>query len=255
MGDGAPTIAAIMQPTYLPWIGYFDLIDSADRFVFLDDAQVLKRSWGVRNRILTQNGETFLTVPLSGHTHGEGSAFVDTLIDHAQTWAKTHLATVRHAYAKAPHFAEVFESLETLLTAGHATIASLNEDFISTTARRIGITTPFVQSSRLEGTEGRKDDRLVSICRAIGADTYLSAPGSAAYIEQGQEGGAFAGSGVDIRYHNFEHPVYPQRSGEFVSHMSIVDLLMNCGYASALEIIRSGRRPMLSPSEMREKIA
>jgi WbqC-like protein family len=255
MSGEAGTIAAIMQPTYLPWIGYFDLIDSADRFVFLDDAQVLKRSWGVRNRILGHNGETFLTVPLSGHRHGDGSAFVDTLIDSAQPWAKTHLATIRHAYAKAPHFAEVFASVEALLLAGHETIGALNEDFICTTARRIGIKTPFLKSSQLEGTDGRKDDRLISICRAIGADTYLAAPGSAAYIEQEQEGGAFAGSGVAIVYQNFDHPVYPQRQDDFVSHMSIVDLLMNCGYASALEIIRSGRRPMLTSSELTKSIA
>jgi len=255
MGERAGTIAAIMQPTYLPWIGYFDLIDSVDSFVFLDDAQVLKRSWGVRNRILGQNGETFLTVPLSGHTHGEGSAFVDTQIDSSQNWAKTHLATIRHAYSKSPHFAEVFANMEALLQAGHPTIGALNEDFICSTARRIGITTPFVKSSQLDGKEGRKDDRLVSICRAIGADTYLAAPGSAVYIEQEQEGGAFAGSGVTILYHNFSHPDYAQRHDGFVSHMSIVDLLMNCGYASALEIIRSGRRPMLTPAELRESMA
>jgi hypothetical protein len=248
-------IAAIMQPTYLPWIGYFDLVDCTDTFVFLDDAQVLKRSWGVRNRILAQHGETFLTVPLSGHKHGEGSAFADTRIDSEQQWAKTHLATIRHAYVKAPHFAEVFADLETLLLAGHSTIGALNEDFIGATARRIGITTPFVKSSQLPGTEGRKDDRLLAICRAIAADAYLAAPGSAAYIEQELEGGAFAGSGVAIGYHNFVHPVYPQRQDEFVSHMSIVDLLMNCGYGSALEIIRSGRRPMLTPSELRKSMA
>lgn len=255
MPGGTGTIAAIMQPTYLPWIGYFDLIDSVDRFVFLDDAQVLKRSWGVRNRIPAQGGETFLTVPLSGHRHGEGSAFVDTLIDWGQPWSRTHLATIRHAYGKAPHFAEVFASLEAWLSAGPATIGALNVDFICTTARRIGIATPFLKSSQLEGTEGRKDDRLLSICRAIGADTYLAAPGSAAYIEQEQEGGAFADSGVAIRYHNFAHPVYPQRQHAFVSHMSIVDLLMNCGYESALEIIRSGRRPFLASAELREGTA
>jgi hypothetical protein len=254
MGGNAGTVAAIMQPTYLPWIGYFDLIDSADQFVFLDDAQVLKRSWGVRNRVLGQNGETFLTVPLSGHRHGEGSAFVDTAVDADQPWAKTHLATIRHAYAKAPHFDDVFASLEALLLAGHTTIGALNEDFIRTTARRIGIATPFLKSSQLQGTDGRKDDRLLSICRAIGADTYLAAPGSAAYIEQEHEGGAFAGSGVAIRYHHFVHPVYPQRRAGFVSHMSIVDLLMNCGYASALEIIRAGRRPALTSAEIRETI-
>jgi hypothetical protein len=244
-----------MQPTYLPWIGYFDLIDSVDTFVFLDDVQVLKRSWGVRNRILGQNGETFLTVPLAGHRHGEGSTFIDTRIDAGQQWAKSHLATIRHAYAKAPCFAEVFPGLEAVLLADHATIGALNEDFICTTARRLGVTTKLVKSSQLHGIAGRKDDRLVSICRVIGADAYLSAQGSAAYIEQEQEGGAFAGSGVTIVYHNFEHPVYPQRQDGFVSHMSIVDLLMNCGYAAALEIIRSGRRPMLTPSELRKSAA
>lgn len=254
MGGELGTIAAIMQPTYLPWIGYFDLIDCADTFVFLDSAQVLKRSWGVRNRILAQNGETFLTVPLSGHKHDKGSAFVDARIDSNQPWAKTHLATIRHAYSKAPHFAEVFPDLETFLLAGHSTIGALNEDFIRTTARRIGITTRFSNSSQLENTDGRKDERLVSICQVIGVDTYLAAPGSAVYIEQEQEGGAFAGSGVAILYHNFAHPLYPQRRNAFTSHMSIVDLLMNCGYASVLAIIRSGRRPMLTPSELRESI-
>jgi hypothetical protein len=243
-----------MQPTYLPWIGYFDLIDFADTFVFLDDAQVLKRSWGVRNRILTQKGETFLTVPLSGHRHGEGSLFVDTQIDKNQQWAKTHLSTIRHAYAKFPHFSEVFSEVEALLLAGHSTIGALNEDFIVATARRIGITTTFLKSSQMKQVEGRKDEKLLSICRAISAHTYLSAAGSAAYIEERQEGGAFAGSGVTILYHHFLHPIYPQRADAFISHMSIIDLLMNCGYDSALEIIRSGRRPSLTSSELRESV-
>lgn len=255
MTDPSASIAAIMQPTYLPWIGYFDLIDLVDRFVFLDDAQVLKRSWGVRNRIIGQNGETFLTVPLTGHKHGEGSAFVNTRIDPYQDWSKAHLATIRHAYAKAPHFAEVYGDLDALLSAGHSTIGALNESFISSVAQRIGITTLFVKSSALAGIEGRKDDRLLAICRAIGADRYVAAPGSAAYIEGECESGAFAGSDVDLFYHHYDHPAYAQRGEGFVSHMSIVDLLMNCGYQSALEIIRSGRRPLRTSSEMKEVVA
>ncbi len=247
-------IAAIMQPTYLPWIGFFDLIDAADQFVFFDDAQVLKRSWGVRNRILGQNGEAFLTVPLSGHSQSEDCTFVGTSVDPNPKWRKTHLATIRHGYSKAPHFDEVFPNLEALMAAGHETIGALNKHFIKTTAEQMGIATPFVESSELAGIEGSKDARLLSICRTIGADTYLSARGSAAYIEQSQEGGAFAGSGVDLRYHNFDHPVYEQGGDEFTSHMSIVDLLMNCGYASALEIIRSGRQPMLTSAELKETL-
>lgn len=248
-------IAAIMQPTYLPWIGYFDLIDSVDRFVFLDDAQVLKRSWGVRNRILGQNGETFLTVPLVGHSQNSDCSFVNTAIDAGPKWRKTHLATIRHAYAKAPFFAEVFAEIEALLGAEHETIGALNQAFIISTAMRMGIETQFLMSSDLEGAHGCKDEWLVSICKVIGADSYLSARGSAAYIEQEKEGGAFAGSGVALRYHNFEHPVYDQTGDEFVSHLSIVDLLMNCGYAKALDVIRSGRHTALPSSALVERAA
>ena len=248
-------IAAIMQPTYLPWIGYFDLIDTADTFVFLDDAQVLKRSWGVRNRVAGHNGETFLTVPLSGHSQKEDCTFVSTRLAPDPKWRKTHLATLRHAYGKASHFAEVFPHLEALLAGQHETIGALNIDFITSTARRMGITTSLVQSSQLAEVEGRKDDRLLAICCAIGADTYLAAQGSAAYIEQDRDSGAFAGSGVELGYHNFAHPVYPQPRDPFISHLSIVDLLMHCGHAGALEIIRSGRKPMLSGAELKELVA
>ena len=248
-------IAAIMQPTYLPWIGYFDLIDSVDTFVFLDDAQVLKRSWGVRNRILGPAGETFLTVPLVGHSQSADCTFVNTAVDPDAKWRNKHLASIRHAYGKAPHFAEIFPDLEALLSADHATIGALNKAYIRQTAKRLGIDTPIIESSAMEGIEGRKDEWLLSICRAIGADIYLSAPGSAAYIEQDNESGAFADSGVGLRYHCYSHPAYPQRGDAFVSHMSVIDLLMHCGYHAALDLIRSGRKPALTSSQLKDLAA
>jgi len=244
-------ITAIMQPTFLPWIGYFDLIDRVDTFVFLDDAQVLKRSWGVRNRILAQNGETFLTVPLVGHSQNADCSFANTRIDPAPKWRRSHLATIRHAYSKAPFFEPVFELIEQVYEAGHETIGALNMAFIREAADRMGIETEFVQSSTLQGIDGAKDARLLSICRAIGAETYLAAQGSAAYIEQDHASGAFAGSGVELFYHNFDHPLYPQLADTFTSHMSVVDLLMNCGFGSALDIIRSGRREQLTGNALR----
>lgn len=245
-------IAAIMQPTYLPWMGYFDLIDSVDTFVFLDDVQVIKRSWGVRNRIAGQGDGLFLTVPLSGHKHGEGSPFTTTGIDYGQNWTKSHLSSIRHTYSKAPHFEEVFAKLEAILSIEHASIGSLNQAFIIDTASSMGTDTRFLCASELEEVSGRKDDRLLSICRTIGADRYLSALGSADYIEQSAPGGAFGGSGIDLVYHNFIHPQYVQHSDDFTSHLSIVDLLMNCGYDEGREIIRSGRQMPLSSAQVRE---
>ena len=245
-------IVAIMQPTFLPWIGYFDLIDRVDRFVFFDDAQVLKRSWAVRNRILTQNGESFLTVPLVGHSQNENCSFVNTQIDPAPKWRRTHLASIRHAYAKAPFFQPVFEMVEDWINAEHSTIGSLNMSLIRTIAERIGIDTQFVQSSDLKGVTGAKDARLLSVCRSVGASTYLAAQGSAAYIETDRPGGAFSDSDIALFYHNFDHPIYPQQSDGFTSHMCIIDLLMNCGFASALDIIRSGRREWLTGNELKD---
>jgi len=243
-------ITAIMQPTYLPWIGYFDLIDSVDSFVFFDDAQVLKRSWGVRNRILTQNGETFLTVPLNGHSQNGDCTFANTAVDPGGKWRRTHLSSIRHAYAKAPFFAEVFAQIEALFDDDHETIGALNMEFIIATARLMGIETQFIRSSSLDGVVGRKDERLLSICDAVSAETYLAAQGSAAYIEAERESGAFAGSGVMLGYHNYDHPVYPQTTQGFTSHMSVIDLLVNCGYDAALDFIRSGRREMLASCEL-----
>ena len=244
-------IAAIMQPTYLPWIGYFDLIDQVDLFVFFDDVQVLKRSWGVRNRVLTSNGPHFLTVPLSGHTHGKGSPFVSTKIDISRDWQQSHLGTIRHSYAKAQHFSSVYPFMEQILTQGHATIGELNETFITETARKMGVDTPFARTSDMTSITGAKEKRLLSICNNVGAITYLSARGSAEYIEEEAEGGAFDGSSTSIVYQNYDHPAYPQHGSSFVSHMSIVDLLMNVGFGNARDVIRSGRRPPLTSSDIR----
>ena len=97
-----------------------------------------------------------------------------------------------------------------------------------------------------------KDERLVNICCAVEATGYLSAKGSSVYIESKSPGGAFHKSGIELYYHHFEHPEYPQIGSSFLSHMSIIDLLMNCGYKHALSIIRSGRRKKIPYAQFRK---
>lgn len=247
-------LCAIMQPTYLPWLGYFDLIDRVDYFVFLDNAKVLKRSWGVRNRIRTVQGEFHLTVPLKAGGDQTDRFFNNTEIDYGQDWVGRHLKTIAHSYGKSAYFAEVFGDLESLMSTRYPNIGTLNIRLIEHFSSRIGINTGIVRSSELACTRSRKDQRLVAICHALGADQYLSPQGSAAYIEKGQAGGAFNGSGVELWYHHYLHPEYSQRGVGFLSHMAIIDLLMNCGYDSALEIIRSGRREMIGFMEFRKTL-
>lgn len=245
------SVIAIIQPTYLPWIGYFDLMDQVYKFVFLDSVNVLKRSWDVRNRIKTSQGELFLTVPLQSDLHRDLRLFSNTRIDYTHNWQKKHLSNIVHAYAKVPFFEEVYHDFEQLIKTKYSTIAELNITIICFIADKIGIKTLFYKSSEISGIEGRKDVRLVNICHALGATKYLSPQGSAAYIEAEQPGGAFPSAGIELYYHNFEHPTYPQQDSFFMSHMSIIDLLMNCGYERALDVIRSGRREMFPYQKFR----
>jgi hypothetical protein len=248
------SIIAIMQPTYLPWMGYFDLMDQVDMFVFLDDVNVLKRSWGVRNRVKTKQGEFFLTVPLSSNYSREFRLFLNTEIDYSQNWCKKHLGTIVQSYSKTSFFKEIYKDYENILKHHYATIRDLNIAIIDFFAKKIGIKTKQVLSSEINNIDGRKDDRLVNICNALGADQYLSPQGSAVYIESNSPGGAFPVANIDLFYHNFDHPVYHQQGPVFLSQMCILDLLMNCGYEQALKIIRSGRRPMIPYQEFRKQV-
>lgn len=246
-------IIAVMQPTYIPWIGYFDLIDQVDSFIFFDDVKVSKQTWGVRNRIKTQQGPLFLTVPLKNYKDHENRLFINTEILYGQAWPKKHLKSVSQAYSKAPHYDEVIQDYRNLLEKEYRTIADFNITLIVFLCNKIEIETNFIRSSEIEGIYGNKDDRLVKICYAVNAKSYLSAKGSSAYIEAKSSGGAFHKSGIQLYYHNFDHPDYPQIGSPFLSHLSIIDLLMNCGYKNSLSIIRSGRRKMIPYDQFRKQ--
>jgi len=243
-------IATINQPTYLPWLGLFDLIDQADVFVFLDDVQLTKRDWGVRNRIRTPQGELMLSVPVRKTAHRDALTYQAAELDDSTPWRRKHLQSIRMAYAKAPHASDVLPELEALLTAPHTHLADLNVATVTALARRLGITADIRRASALPGITGDKDARLLSICRQIGATVYVSSPGSAVYINRERPGGEFADSGVALRYRQYEHPTYPQLpfKGQpaFTPYMSVVDALCHMGWADTLALIRSGRRPSLA---------
>lgn len=226
-----------MQPTYLPWIGYFDLMEQGDVFVFLDSVQLNRRSWQQRNRVKGPSGEQMLTVPVLSKGLRD-QKISETRIDPASDFARKHLAAVRANYARAPYFSAVFPGLESALTAGYEALADLNIALIVWLAERLGIRRKMLRSSALEAA-GAKTDLLVSVCGAVKADRYLSARSSMEYIEPER----FSERGIGLAYHAYEHPVYPQLHGEFLPYLSALDLLFNADGPRALEIMRSGRRP------------
>ena len=227
--------AIIMQPTYLPWSGYFDLMDQADVCVFLDVVQFNKRSWQQRNRVKTAQGELMLTVPVRSKGRFE-QRIMDVEIDAERRFADAHVRSVRLAYARAPHAAPFLDDWETIVRRGHAHLADLNIDLITWFRDAIGLQTPLVRCSSLD-VSGKRVDLLIDVCRAVGADHYLSPVGSRGYIE---ENDLFAEHGIALRYQAY-HPVpYRQLHGDFTPSLSMLDLLLNEGERS-LAVIRAGR--------------
>ena len=231
----AKTIA-IMQPTYLPWVGYLDLMDQAETFVLLDSVQFDRRSWQQRNRIKTASGELMLTVPvLSKGLRDQKVCDVRLVPDSG--FAARHRDSIRAAYARAPHFKDHWDALAAVYAAKHEHLVDLNLAFIGLFQRLFGLRCRLVRSSEL-AARGKKVDLLVALCRELGAERYLSPWGSKPYID---ENNIFAENGIELAYHSYRHPVYPQLHGPFLTHMSSVDLLLNEGSERGAELLRSGR--------------
>lgn len=246
--------AAIIQPTYLPWIGYFDLIDQSDIFVFLDNVQLVKRSWDIRNRIKTASGELFLSLSFRKDKHRDETLFCNANLDDTNPWRKKHLKSIELSYHCAPYCNEIYPLLDSLINSRYHLLSEFNINIITALSQKMGITTIFVKASELKGLEGAKDVRLVAICKEIDCDQYISPQGAAVYIEREKPGGEFSRQAIDLYYQNFDHPVYKQLYGDFLPFMSIIDLLFNYGFADSLKIIRTGRRQPIDFMTFREKM-
>lgn len=227
--------AAIMQPTYLPWAGYFDLIAQSDVFVFLDSVQFDKRSWQQRNRIKTPDGELLLTVPVLSKGRLD-QKICEVQIEQTAGFEEKHIRTIEHYYRKAPLFNKYMEEFTAILRKKHHYLADLNIELIKWLCAAIGIQTELVSSSSLD-VRGSKVELLVATCQAVGANRYLSPAGSKAYIE---ENNIFSEQNIELKYQVFQHPVYSQLYGNFIPYLSVIDLLFNEG-ARSLEIIRAGQ--------------
>jgi hypothetical protein len=236
---------AISQPTYLPWIGYFDLIDQVDAFVLLEDVQFEKQSWQQRNRIKTPTGLQWLTVPVMFRGR-LGQLIKDVEIRDVEFW-RSHCRAIELNYRRTPFFEAYFDALTSHLTGtGSTRLVDLNVRLIEWFMDLLGIKTRLVCSSEVRLT-GKRTELLANICRSLSATQYLSPLGSAAYLLA--EEGMLLGQGIDVVFHNYNHPTYGQLFPPFLPYASILDLIFNEGDRS-LEIIRSGRREPLQSSEV-----
>lgn len=228
---------AISQPTYLPWLGYFDLISQVDLFVILDNIQFEKQSWQQRNRIKTKTGLQWLTVPVK--FRGRSGQLINEVEIRDQNFCDDHVRAIELAYRRAPFFADYFTALAQLLQkyAGRRLI-DLNSALLRWLMDALKVTTQLVFASDL-GETGKRTELLANICCALEATEYLSPLGSAEYLLTERQ--ILENRGIEIRFQHYEHPEYRQLFPPFLPFASVIDLLFNEGDGAGT-ILRSGHR-------------
>jgi len=226
MGSATGRTVVVLQPGYLPWLGFFDQMRRADVFVYYDDVQYDTHGWRNRNRIKTQQGPLWLTVPVR-HSGLSKPRILDVAIDARGNWAKKHVASIRQAYAAAPFAKEYVPALEEVLTRSWECLVDLDVAVAGLLAAWFGVQ-PRIEKASALGIDGGKTERLVNICRRVGATKYLTGSAARDYLDVP----LFEQNGIAVEWQDFAHPVYPQLHGEFVPYMSAVDLLLNCGAES-----------------------
>lgn len=240
---------AIAQPTYLPWLGYFDLIDQVDTFVILDNVQFERQSWQQRNRIKTPGGLQWLTVPI--RFRGRFGQLIHDVEIRDCNFARNHLRAIELNYRRTPFFENYFDEISIRIKCPTPSrLLDLNVALIESFMSLLGVRTPLLFSSQLR-QPGKRTELLANICGCVGATEYISPLGSAAYLLP--EIGIFRSRSISVSFHNYEHPTYAQMFPPFIPYASILDLILNEGQHS-LEIVRSGRRRALTPEQVESQL-
>jgi hypothetical protein len=215
---------AILQSNYVPWKGYFDIIATVDEFILYDDVQFTKNDWRNRNLIKTAQGKKWITIPVSVRSLHQNINEV-TVAD--RQWPRHHWRKISENYHAAPYFSHYRGDLEKLfLETDDHHLSRINHRFLGVILEMLGVTTKITCSTDYAPIWGRSTERVVNLCRAVGATHYLSGPAAKAYIQAQQ----FAEAGIDLEYVDYAgYPEYPQLYPPFDHAVSIIDLILMCG--------------------------
>lgn len=222
------------QPGYLPWLGLFHKMALADRFVVFDGVQYEPKGFDNRNRVRTDDGWAWLTVPVQRKGHRE-IAIEDISIDNRSPWQRKHWKTISLTYGKAPFFDEYGHFLEDVYAKSWDKLVDLNEHLLRGLVAQIGLQVPIIRASDL-GLNGSGSDRVLDMCLKTGSDTYIFGEHGRSYADLD----SFVEAKVEVFFQDYIHPTYTQIHGDpFVPNLSVIDLLFNHG-PDSLDIIMSG---------------
>lgn len=218
---------AIHQPNFVPWLGFFYKLSLSDLFILLDNAQYTKNSFINRNRIKTPQGVIWLTLPVI--TSGKfGQSINEVTIKDFDKTKKVILNTLKMNYSKAKFFDLYITDIEIILNNSINNLAHLNIEFIYWICKILDINVKILKASEIGVYNVEGTSRLVEICKRVGASVYLSGFGGNNY----QEVELFDAENIQVVTYDFKHPSYEQLWGDFISNLSILDLIFNCGQQS-----------------------
>ena len=231
-------IITIHQPEHLPWLGLFNKIAKAEKFVILDSVQYEKNYFQNRNRILGTNGVQWISIPVSNKGHMDGSIATTLIATDPKNakWKEKYMQTITQSYKKYPYFNDVYPLLEKAINTETEYFCEINIAIIKSFCEALDIHPEYIRSKDLN-VDGMKSSLILDICKEVDTDVYIAGPSGRDYLDMK----SFEDAGITVKFNDYHHPVYPQkRTDEFISHLSALDLFMNVGFIEAKRIIMEG---------------
>ena len=224
-------IVTISQPRYLPWLGYFHRVAVSDLFIYLDTVQYTPRDWENSYKVKTDRGWTWSTVPVKASYR---ALIPEVKVDNEQAWQDKHWKTIQTYYGGAPYFHEYSRELSALYNGkSWFRLTDLNQQYAKLMCNFLGLkATQFMRASEMTAS-GKGSQLILDLCKEVGATVYLSGAEGQNYLDEL----AFRDAGIQIIYQRYNHPIYPQRYGQFEPYMGVIDLLFNCGDRSSKTIM------------------
>jgi len=221
------TILTAHQPLYIPWLGFFHKVSMSDIFCLWDDVQFSPTDYMHRNRIKHPNGAIWMTIPI--HTQGHREKVINEMyIDNSQKWRHIHWSSLVVAYGKkAPYFESYSNFFEGVYKKNWDKLSELDEYILKYLFKELGITTKFIKASDCS-FNGKKSERVLDMCNKLYADMYIFGELGKDYADRE----LFSKNGIQILFQKYKHPEYPQLYGNFISHLSVLDLLFCFGEKS-----------------------
>jgi hypothetical protein len=215
---------AIMQPYFFPYIGYWQLLNAADRFVIYDDVSFIKRGWVNRNRILINGKPSYITVPLSHAS--QNKRICDLSLQASPDWQRKMIKSIENAYRRSPYFPVIFSETVKQLEFQASNLAEFLAHHLGAMASLLGINTEFVTTSRCyENSDLGGQDRILDICKSEGAKSYVNLQGGQNLYDSER----FDNANIELRFIMARPTAYKQRTAGFLPNLSIIDALMEIG--------------------------